>query len=70
MRYALEQNNLNELSLSIHSLKELSGFAGFPIYTEKADDIERMLHEDQIEKVSAQLDELAKLCLRTSPSRI
>ena len=70
MRDALEQNNLNELSHCIHSLKELSGFAGFPIYSEKADDIERMLHDDQIEKVSAQLDELAKLCLRTSPARI
>ncbi len=70
MRDALEQNNLHELCLRIHSLRELSGFAGFPVYTEKADDIERILHDNQIEKVSAQLDELAKLCLRTSFARV
>jgi two-component system sensor histidine kinase BarA len=70
MRDALEQNNLHELCLRVHSLRELSGFAGFPIYTEKADDIERILRDNQIEKVSAQLDELAKLCLRTSSARV
>ena len=70
MRDALEQNNLHELCLRIHSLRELSGFAGFPVYAEKADDIERILHDNQIEKVSAQLDELAKLCLRTSFARV
>jgi len=69
MRDALEQNNLHELCLCVHSLRELSGFAGFPIYSERADDIERILGENQIEKVSAQLDELAKLCLRTSSTR-
>jgi hypothetical protein len=70
MRDALEQNNLHELCLRVHSLRELSGFAGFPIYTEKADDIECILRDNQIEKVSAQLDELAKLCLRTSSARV
>jgi CheY-like chemotaxis protein/PAS domain-containing protein/HPt (histidine-containing phosphotransfer) domain-containing protein len=70
MRDALEQNNLHELCLYVHSLRELSGFAGFPVYTEKADDIERILHDNQIDKVSAELDELAKLCHRTSSARV
>jgi len=65
MQEDLEENNLQELCLNIQSLKELSGFAGFPIYTEKSSDIEQMLHDNQIDKVAGQLDELAKLCLRT-----
>jgi len=66
MMYALDKNNLNDLAFSIHALKGLGGFAGFPIYTEKAKSLEKLLKDKQIDKIRQQLDEMVKLCLRTT----
>jgi PAS domain S-box-containing protein len=66
MQYALDKNNLNDLAFSIHALKGLGGFAGFPIYTEKAKSLEKLLKDKQIDKIRQQLDEMVKLCLRTA----
>jgi PAS domain S-box-containing protein len=65
MQNALDKNNLNDLAFSIHALKGLGGFAGFPIYTEKAKSLEKLLKDKQIDNIQKQLDEMTKLCLRT-----
>ena len=66
MQKALDKNNLNDLAFRIHALKGLGGFAGFPIYTEKAKVMEKLLKDKQIDKIQQQLDEMVKLCLRTA----
>ena len=66
MQNALDKNNLNDLAFKIHALKGLGGFAGFPIYTEKAKSLEKLLKDKQIDKIQQQLDEMVKLCLRTA----
>ncbi|MDO8302470.1 MAG: response regulator [Sedimentisphaerales bacterium] len=68
LQIALENGNLQAFAKEIHSLKGLGGFAGFPIYTEKAKEIESMLHSDQIEKVKEQVVLLIQLCTRTKRS--
>ncbi len=65
MQNALEQNNIEELSRQVHSLKGLGSFAGFPVYTEMARQIEKDISDNQMEKVSQQIDELVSLCSRT-----
>lgn len=62
---ALDKRNLQDLSFKVHTLKGLGGFAGFPIYTEKAKAIEQMICDNQIEKIQEQLDEMVQLCQRT-----
>jgi len=65
MQQALDEGNLQELSFKVHSLKGLGSFAGFPVYTEKARQLEQSISDNRIEKVREQLDELIGLCLRT-----
>jgi len=65
MQDALDKRNLQDLSFKVHTMKGLGGFAGFPIYTEKAKTIEQMICDNQIEKIQEQLDEMVQLCQRT-----
>lgn len=65
MKEAFENRDLKSLSFKIHALKGIGGFAGFSVYTEKAKSIEDAIHEEQLEKVRRQLDELVNMCLRT-----
>jgi PAS domain S-box-containing protein len=65
MQEALDKRNLQDLSFKIHTMKGLGGFAGFPIYTEKAKAIEQMICDNQFEKIQEQLDEMVELCQRT-----
>lgn len=65
MQKALDDNNLHELSLKIHALKGLGGFAGFPIYTERAKELEQVIEDNQMERVRQQLGQLAELCRKT-----
>jgi len=65
MQDALDKRNLQDLSFKVHTMKGLGGFAGFPIYTEKAKTIEQTICDNQIEKIQEQLDEMVQLCQRT-----
>ncbi|MBN1457099.1 MAG: response regulator [Sedimentisphaerales bacterium] len=65
MQSALNERDLQDLSFKVHALKGLGGFAGFPIYTEKAKTIEQMISDNQIDNIQEQIDELSKLCRRT-----
>lgn len=65
MQKAFDEGNLKELALKAHALKGLGGFAGFPIYTEKAKFLEKMIENNQVENIREQLDEIIKLCIRT-----
>jgi PAS domain S-box-containing protein len=65
MQYAIENNDLDELKAAAHALKGLGSFAGFPIYTEMAKAIELTIGENDIEKVREEVEDLAKLCMRT-----
>lgn len=60
-----EDNNLQELSFKVHSLKGIGSFAGFPVYTEKAKKLEVSIQKNEIESIKKQIDELADLCRRT-----
>lgn len=61
----LGEGNLEQLRAKIHSLKGLGGFAGFPIFTEKARQIEENLTDEKIEEVRKQVNELVLLCKNT-----
>ena len=65
MHEALDEGNLEDLALKIHALKGLGSFAGFAVYTEKARAIEEEIENNELGKIRQQLDEMAKLCLRT-----
>lgn len=65
MQEALDEGNLQDLALKIHALKGLGSFAGFPIYTEKAEVLEQAIMDNQVDKVREQLDEMVRLCLKT-----
>jgi len=65
MQTSLNERDLQDLAFKVHALKGLGGFAGFPIYTEKAKTIEQMISDNQIDSIQAQIDELSKLCRRT-----
>jgi CheY-like chemotaxis protein/transcriptional regulator with PAS, ATPase and Fis domain len=65
MQEALNDSNLQDLAFKVHALKGLGGFAGFPIYTEKAKILEQMICDNQIDKIQEQLDEMVKLCRKT-----
>jgi CheY-like chemotaxis protein len=65
MHDAFEKGSIQELAVKIHALKGLGGFAGFPVYTEKARELEEMLNLNKLEDVKRQLSELAELCHRT-----
>ena len=65
MRDAFDNDNIEELALKVHTLKGLGGFAGFPIYTEKAKELEELVRSNKLDDVKRQLDELSELCQRT-----
>ena len=65
MKQAFEKGDLKELAFKVHSLKGLGGFAGFPVFTEKAKLIEENIHQQDIKAIQAQIDEMVQLCLRT-----
>lgn len=65
MQEALDKRNLQDLCFKVHTMKGLGGFAGFPIYSEKAKTIEQMICDNQVEKIQEQLDEMVQLCQRT-----
>ena len=69
MQDALDERNLQDLAFKIHALKGLGGFAGFPVYTEKAKVIEQMIHDNQMENIQEQLNEMVRLCQRTKTTR-
>ena len=65
MQEALNETNLQDLAFKVHALKGLGGFAGFPIYTEKAKILEQMICDNQVDKIQEQLDEMVQLCRKT-----
>lgn len=65
MQEALDEGNLQDLAFKIHTLRGLGSFAGFPIYTEKAEELEQAIMDNQVDKVREQLDEMVRLCLKT-----
>jgi PAS domain S-box-containing protein len=65
MHQAFDEGNLKELAVKVHALKGLGGFAGFPVFTEKAKILEGTIHTHDLEKIRFQLDEMADLCRRT-----
>ncbi|MHC5060515.1 MAG: response regulator [Planctomycetota bacterium] len=69
MQLALDEKNLQDLAFQVHALKGLGGFAGFPIYTEKARSLERSVRENQIDQMRRQLDEMVRLCQKTKLSK-
>lgn len=68
MRDAFDNGNIQDLAVKAHALKGLGGFAGFPVYTEKAKELEEMVRSNKLEDVRRQLDELSALCQRTKLS--
>jgi CheY-like chemotaxis protein len=68
MRDAFDKGNIQELATKVHALKGLGGFAGFPIYTEKAKELEELVRSNKLDDVKRQLDELSELCCRTKLS--
>lgn len=65
IKKAYEKGDLKDLAFKVHALKGLGGFAGFPVFTEKAKIMEQSIKANEIDKVQAQVDELVQLCLRT-----
>jgi CheY-like chemotaxis protein/HPt (histidine-containing phosphotransfer) domain-containing protein len=65
IRTACEKGDMSELAFKVHSLKGLGGFAGFPVFTEKAKTMEETLKANEIDKLHSQVDDLVQLCLRT-----
>jgi CheY-like chemotaxis protein/HPt (histidine-containing phosphotransfer) domain-containing protein len=68
MRDAFDKSNIEDLAAKVHALKGLGGFAGFPIYTEKAKELEELMQSNKLDDVRRQLDELSELCQRTKLS--
>jgi CheY-like chemotaxis protein len=62
---AYEKGDMKDFAFKVHSLKGLGGFAGFPVFTEKAKLMEQTLKANEIDKLHSQVDELVQLCLRT-----
>jgi CheY-like chemotaxis protein len=65
IKTAYEKGDLKDLAFKVHALKGLGGFAGFPVFTEKAKIMEQLIKANEVDKVQAQVDELVQLCLRT-----
>ncbi|MEJ5259413.1 MAG: response regulator [Anaerohalosphaeraceae bacterium] len=65
MRKAFEKRDWKELAFKAHALKGLGGFAGFPVFTEKAKDLEETVKAEDVQRIAQQLDEMVQLCLRT-----
>jgi CheY-like chemotaxis protein len=65
IKAAYEHGDAKTLASKVHALKGVGGFAGFPIFTEKAKLMEQSIHAHQVDKLQAQVEELVDLCLRT-----
>lgn len=65
MRKAFEKKDLKDLAFKAHALKGLGGFAGFPIFTEKAKSLEENVKAEDLDRIREQLDEMVQLCMRT-----
>jgi CheY-like chemotaxis protein/HPt (histidine-containing phosphotransfer) domain-containing protein len=62
---AYEKGDMKDFAFKVHALKGLGGFAGFPVFTEKAKLMEETLQANEIDKLHTQVDELVQLCLQT-----
>jgi len=69
MREAFDRNDLQELEFQTQTLKEQAVSAGLEHWAEKATDIERIIHTEQIEKINKKLDELVQMCVKTQMRR-
>ena len=65
IKNAYKKGDMKDLAFKVHALKGLGGFAGFPVFTEKAKMMEQTLKANEIDKLTCQVDELVQLCLRT-----
>lgn len=65
MRKAFEKRDWKDLAFKAHALKGLGGFAGFPVFTEKAKSLEETVKAEDVERIAQQLDEMVQLCMRT-----
>jgi CheY-like chemotaxis protein len=65
IKTAYKKGDMKDLAFKVHALKGLGGFAGFPVFTEKAKLMEQTLKVNEIDKLNYQVDELVQLCLRT-----
>jgi CheY-like chemotaxis protein len=65
IKNAYKKGDMKDLAFKVHALKGLGGFAGFPVFTEKAKVMEQTLKANEIDKLTCQVDELVQLCLRT-----
>ncbi len=65
MRKAFEKKDLKDLAFKAHALKGLGGFAGFPVFTEKARSLEETVKAEDFDRIREQLDEMVHLCMRT-----
>jgi CheY-like chemotaxis protein/HPt (histidine-containing phosphotransfer) domain-containing protein len=65
MRKAFEKRDWKDLAFKAHALKGLGGFAGFPVFTEKAKCLEETVKAEDVERIAQQLDEMVQLCMRT-----
>jgi CheY-like chemotaxis protein len=69
MREAFDRNDLQELEFQTQTLKEQAVSAGLEHWAEKATDIEKIIHTEQIEKINKKLDELVQMCVKTQMRR-
>jgi len=65
MQKAFEKKDLKDLAFKAHALKGLGGFAGFPVFTEKAKYLEDLVKAEDFDRIREQLDEMIQLCMRT-----
>jgi len=65
LKQAFENRDLKDLALKAHALKGLGGFAGFPVFTEKAKCLEETVKAEDFDWIRGQLDEMVNLCMRT-----
>jgi two-component system, sensor histidine kinase len=65
IKTAYTTGDMKDFAFKVHALKGLGGFAGFPVFTEKAKMMEQTLKANEIDKLTYQVDELVQLCLRT-----
>ena len=65
MKKAFDKKDLKDLAFKAHALKGLGGFAGFPVFTEKAKSLEETVKAEDFDRIREQLDEMVQLCMRT-----
>lgn len=66
LRQAMERNDMKELGFKAHALKGLGGFAGFPVYTEKAARIEEAIAANDLAGIQQSIDQIIQMCRRTT----